>query len=67
MLRSKQFFIYFLCSIASMLVFLPVLADEFDDFDKQVDKLVDDDRPVPDQVVYWQTNSMISINRLTSW
>ena len=63
MLRSKQFFIYFLCSIASMLVFLPVLADEFDDFDKQVDQLVYDDRPVPDQVVMpaWFKNSFFDL------
>ena len=63
MLCSKQFLKYFFCSIASMLVFLPVLADEFDDFDKQVDMLVDDDRPVPDQVVLpaWFKNSFFDL------
>jgi len=58
-LHSKKLVKYVVCSIASMLVFMPVLAGEFD---KQVDRLVDD-RPVLNQVVIpaWFKNSFLDL------
>lgn len=60
--NSKKLYKYFVCSFASVLVFLPALAGEFDDYDKQVDQLVDD-RPVPNQVVIpaWFKNSFLNL------
>ena len=62
MLSSKKLCQYFAYSLVSMLVLLPLQASEFDDFEKQVDQLVDD-RPVPDQVVIpdWFKNSFFDL------
>jgi len=59
---SKKIYIYIVFSIASMLVVLPALAGELNDYDKQVDQLVDD-RPVPNQVVIpaWFKNSFLNL------
>lgn len=53
---------YLFYSVVSLLVLAPASANEFNEFDKQVDKLVDD-RPVTDDVIIpdWFKNSFLDL------
>jgi thioredoxin-related protein len=54
---------YLIGLLACLLLCFPVYADEFDEFDKEFDVLVDD-RPVPDQVIHpaWFKASFLDLS-----